>query len=384
MLGLIIGTSSVILVMSVGAGAQSLITNQIERRGTDMIAVLPGAAEDTGPPASAFGVVVTTLTANDALAIGERSNVKNVTAVTAYIIGNDTMSYLSTEKNITYTGTMPSYVDVERITIASGRFFDEREAENRDRVIVLGSRLAEDIFGNEDPIGKSIKLKKKRFRVIGVMTQKGSTLFENPDDSALIPLETAQYDLLGVRHVSMIRMTVDDEHNIPIAVAEVKETLRERHDDDDFSVRNTADLLDILVTITNALRFFLVAVAAIALFVGGVGIMNIMMISVRNKTREVGLRKAVGATNRDIMEQFLGESFFLAAIGGVIGICLGTSVSYIIYRIVRSMGFDYSFIITFSSVFIAFTTCTAIGIIFGAYPARKAAKLDPIDALRYE
>ncbi len=384
MLGLIIGTSSVILVMSVGAGAQSLITNQIERRGTDMVAVLPGASDSSGPPASIFGIVITTLTEEDAEAIEKKENVRHAKDVTAYVTGNDTLSYKDQEKNVTYTGTTSKYEQVERITLAKGRFFSDGEAQNREQFMVLGDRIARELFANENPIGKFVKLKKRRFRVIGVLAPKGSTVFDNPDDAVVIPLQTAQYKLLGVRHVSLIRLTVDDEKNIPITVSEIRQTLIERHDDEDFSIRNTADLLTTLVTITNALRFFLVAIATIALFVGGVGIMNIMLIAVRDKTKEVGLRKAVGATDRDILEQFLTESILIAIIGGIIGILLGIIISYGVARVVQSLDYDYSFIVSPLTIIVAFCACSLIGIIFGVYPARKAASLDPIEALRYE
>ncbi len=384
MLGLVIGIGAVVLVMSIGAGAQSLITNQIEQQGTDMIAILPGSSEEDGPPAAAFGIVITTLTYEDALALEKKSNVAHAEHVAAYTTGNDVFSWGDFEKAITYTGTTESYQKVERVKIAKGRFFTEDEANAAENLMVLGADLAEEIFGNQNPVGESIRLKKKRFKIIGVLEPKASTFFENPNQSAYIPLKTAQQKLLGIKHVSFIRLRVDEEKRIPQTVEEVKKTLIERHDEEDFSVRNTADFLDILTNVTNAIRFFLVAIAAVSLFVGGVGIMNIMLIAVKEKTREVGLRKAVGATNRDILLQFLFETVVLSILGGIIGIIGGTLLSYLISVVVNYLGYNYDFIISPIAIVVSVFIAGIIGLLFGVAPARAAAKLNPIEALHYE
>ena len=384
MLGLVIGIGAVVLVMSIGAGAQSLITNQIEQQRTDMIAILPGSSEEDGPPAAAFGIVITTLTYEDALALEKKSNVAHAEHVAAYTTGNDVFSWGDFEKAITYTGTTESYQKVERVKIAKGRFFTEDEANAAENLMVLGADLAEEIFGNQNPVGESIRLKKKRFKIIGVLEPKASTFFENPNQSAYIPLKTAQQKLLGIKHVSFIRLRVDEEKRIPQTVEEVKKTLIERHDEEDFSVRNTADFLDILTNVTNAIRFFLVAIAAVSLFVGGVGIMNIMLIAVKEKTREVGLRKAVGATNRDILLQFLFETVVLSILGGIIGIIGGTLLSYLISVVVNYLGYNYDFIISPIAIVVSVFIAGIIGLLFGVAPARAAAKLNPIEALHYE
>lgn len=384
MMGLIIGIGAVILVMSIGAGAQSLITGQIQKRGTDMIAILPGASDENGPPAAAFGIVVTTLTAEDAEALALPANVPHAEHVAAYTSGNDILQWQSEEQSQTYTGTTASYKDVERVNVERGRFFTDDEEKSGLRVMVLGSQVAEDIFGNQNPVGQSVKLARKQFKVIGVLQSHGSTVFENPDDSVLIPLKTAQQQLLGIKHVSFIRLVVDNEQYLQQSVEEVKQTLRERHDDEDFSVRNTADFLDILTNVTNAIRFFLVAIAAVSLFVGGVGIMNIMLIAVKEKTKEVGLRKAVGASNRDILLQFLFETIVMALVGGIIGLLGGAFISFVIAKIVNALGYDYSFILSPVAILVSILVAGLIGVIFGTVPAQKAAKLNPIDALRYE
>ncbi|MBI2990363.1 MAG: ABC transporter permease [Candidatus Magasanikbacteria bacterium] len=384
MLGLVIGITAVILVMSVGSGAQGLITNQIKARGTDLVAVLAGASEETGPPASALGILVTTLTYEDGLALMDKNNVEHGKEFAAYISGNDLVQWQSTERNITYTGTTPSYASLEKLSVREGRFFDDIEFSGYERVVVLGSLIADELFGDVDPVGASIKIKKKHFRVLGVLEEKGSDGFEDPDHAILIPLSTVQRDLLGLRHVSFLRIRVEDERFIEQTVQEIKQTLVERHGDEDFSVRKITDLLAILTTITNALKFFLVGIASVALFVGGVGVMNIMLMSVREKTREIGLRKALGARSKDIMRQFLFETIFITALAGLFGIFFGVLLAYIIARGVQYTGYDYHFIISFSSIIVTVGISLLVGLIFGLLPARKAAGLDPITALHYE
>ncbi len=384
MLGLIIGIMSVVLVMSVGAGAQSLITNQIQRRGTDQIAVLAGASEETGPPAQAMGIIITTLTDEDGKALLDRHNTSHVRLVTSYISGNDILRYQNVERSVTYTGTNASYLEQEKGEMDLGRFFDEGEEAGHSRVMILGSEIAKELFSNQSPIGENVKLKRKQFKVIGVLKEKGSSGFENLDNAVLIPLPTAQRDLMGVRHVSFLRIRIDDEKYLRQSVEEIKQTLFERHNDTDFSVRTLEDMLTMLTTITNSLKFFLVAIAAISLFVGGVGIMNIMLIAVREKTKEIGLRKSVGAKSRDIMLQFLSETVVISAVAGAIGVILGLLISFVIAKIVQSLGYDYSFIISPTSIVVAFGVSSIIGLVFGIVPAKKAAELNPIDALRYE
>ncbi len=384
MLGLIIGIVAVILVLSVGAGAQSLITNQIKTQGTDLIAILAGASDEKGPPASVMGIVVTTLTYEDGKALLNKNNVEHLKEFAAYVSGNDVLAWRNHERSVTYTGTTPSYQEIEKVQVGNGRFFSIGELDGGEHVMVLGDEIATEIFGNQDPVGQSVKLKKKHFKVVGVLKPQGSTGFEDPDNAVLIPLTVAQRELLGIRHVSFLRARAEAEEYVPETIEQIKQTLRERHDDEDFSIRNTADLLQILTTVTDALKFFLAAVAAISLFVGGVGIMNIMLISVKEKTREIGLRKSVGARKRDIMLQFLSETVFLALIAGIIGIVIGVLISFGIAKIVQSLGYDYSFILTFESIVLACVVSIGIGLVFGIAPARHAAKLNPIDALRYE
>lgn len=384
MLGLIIGIASVILVMSTGAGAQSLITGQVQQRGTDQIVVLAGASDPDGPPASALGIIITTLTEEDKDAILNKSNVRHLEEASGYITGNRILKWRSEERNVTFTGANAAYQYIEKVELGNGRFFTQAEAKEQEHVMVMGAEIALEIFGNEDPLGERVKLDNKQFRVIGVLKPKGNTVFEDVDNSIIIPLRTAQREILGVRHVTFIRAIVDDEENIPVTEEEIRATLVDRHGEEDFSIRNTAAALDILTSITDALKFFLVAIAGVSLFVGGVGIMNIMLIAVQEKTREVGLRKSVGAKDIDILLQFMTETVVLSVLGGFIGLGIGACFAFIIAKIVQSLGYQYDFIISLPSVIISIGVACGIGLVFGVYPARKAARLDPIDALRYE
>lgn len=388
MLGVIIGVMSVIIVLSAGAGAQGMILNQVKSLGSDLIGVLPGASDEKGPPASAMGIVVTTLKDSDIREL-IRSGSAHVVAGTGYVKGTDTIVWGDNQTDTSFTGVNASIVEVENAKVENGRFFTEEEERSMARVAVLGSTVAKELFGEEDPVGAQIKIKKSSFNVIGVMKTRGVSGFQNQDDQIFVPLNTAQKLLLGIDYISFARLKVDNPDNVDAAMEDARIFLRERHkidrpEEDDFSVRSMAQGLEAITQITNALKLFLAAVAAIALVVGGVGIMNIMLAAVQERTREIGLRKAVGATNRNIIEQFLVETVMITFIGGVIGIISGIFISYIISLVVRSLGYDWDFIISIPSIVLGCVVSVGIGMLFGIVPARKAAKLNPIEALRYE
>ena len=388
MLGIIIGVMAVIIVMSVGAGAQSLILNQIKSVGSNIVGVMPGASEEDGPPASVMGIVVTTLKYDDGNAI-LKNGCDCIESLTMYVTGNETINLEDVIVNTTFTGTTASYLDVEDTSVVQGRFFSEDEEKGVARVVVLGDEVREKLFGDQDPIGRRIRIKKTNFSVIGVMKKRGISGFQNQDDQVFVPISTAQKLLLGINHINMIRAKVDSPENMNKAVESMENILREQHDLDfdeesDFVVRSMAQGLDAISSITDALKFFLVAIASIALVVGGFGIMNIMLANVQERTREIGLRKAVGAKSSYIVTQFLIESVVITFLGGVIGIILGILISILVAKIAQFMGYKWDLVITLGSILLGCGVSVGIGLIFGIIPARRASKLDAIEALRYE
>ncbi len=386
MLGIVIGVAAVISIMAVGASAQDLLLDQVRAMGSNIIGVLPGGSEENAPPAALFGIEVTTLKYEDGLAMQELACIE---AACSYIKGRGTVNYFRETKDCDYNGVSETYVQVEDTSVAQGRFFRREEVDSLSRVAVLGSQVKEELFGLEAALGKRIKINQIGFRVIGVMKERGTATFQNQDDQIFIPIKTAQKLLLGVDHLAFIRLKVDNAENVDLAISQAKDLLRYRHNikdptKDDFSIRSTDQALEMLGTITQALKIFLAAVAAISLIVGGVGIMNIMFVVVNERTKEVGLRKAVGASRRDIMFHFLIESMVITLIGGVIGILLGLLIAFVVFIGVNYYGYDWNYIITPFSIFISTLTAISVGVIFGLWPAYRASKMDPISALRYE
>jgi len=388
-LGIIIGVASVIIVMAIGASAQQLIIDQVQGIGTNLVGVIPGASSDKGPPASVFGIVTTTLTLNDMEAVVQKKNVPNAVAASGYVSGVATVKYESSSPSVSYQGVSASFPNIEKVNLKSGRFFTDAEAAGLSRVAILGAALADELFANQDPIGKVITLKDTNYTVIGVFEKRGASGFSNTDDLVYIPLQTAQKLMLGIDYLNFMRIEIDSSDNVDRAEADIKFTLRERHhiqdpSDDDFSVRSTAQALSTITNITNVLKYFLTGIAAISLIVGGIGIMNIMLISVQQRIREIGLRKAVGARYRHVITQFLIESVFITLFGGVIGIMVGVLFSLLASVIINALGYDWQFIISPSSIGVAVSVSVFIGVAFGLYPARKAARISPMEALRYE
>jgi len=388
-LGIIIGVASVIIVIAIGAGAQALILEQIQGVGSNLIGVLPGASDEKGPPASVLGIVTTTLKYDDLLAILKKNNVPNAIDAVGYVTGAATVKSDTDSFSASFQGVNASLLDVEQLTLALGRFFIKEEDTNLSRVAVLGSNRVKDLFPNVDPIGQSITIKDLNFTVIGVLKERGSVAFSSPDDLVYVPLFTGQKLLLGIDYLNFMRIKVDSTDNVDRAVVDVKTTIRETHkikanQEDDFSVRDTKQAVDILTNITDVLKYFLVSIAAISLLVGGVGVMNIMLVLVNQRIREIGLRKAVGARNANIISQFLIESVFISLTGGILGIIFGILISYLASVVITILGYNWQFIVTIQSIIIATTVTIAIGIIFGMYPAKRAARVSPMEALRYE
>jgi putative ABC transport system permease protein len=384
-LGIVIGIASVIIIVSVGAGAQSLIFNQLKSVGSNLVGILPGASEEGGPPAAAMGISITTLTYDDAQEI--KKQLPEVEAIAGYVRGVGSMTYQNNSIDATFMGVSDQYIEVEDTSVELGSFFTTEEL--RSRVVILGSQIKEDLFGDLDPINKRIKIKKESFRVIGVMEERGSSGFENQDDQVFVPLEIAQDILLGIHHVGFIRASLADGTNSDLAIQEIRRVLREQHDiedekQEDFTVQSMDNAIESLGNITDALNYFLAAVAAISLLVGGIGIMNIMLVAVTERTREIGLRKAVGAKANDISRQFLIETLVLSSFGGILGIIIGVVVSWLVSLVAQYLGYDWDFVVSGFSIFLSISFTLFVGLAAGWYPARKAAALNPVESLSYE
>jgi len=386
MLGIIIGVMAVVIVMSVGASSQEFILNEVKTIGTDLIGVLPGSSD--GPPSSVMGIVNTSLTYED----GEKimaQNYSNIGSLAMYVQGNTKIIAGEKNLNISFSGSTEDYMIIQKVEIAEGRFYTKEEEKNYSRVVVLGSEVAKELFGDQSPIGEKVKIKDLSFRVIGVFKEKGSSLTQDQDNSIVVPIKTAQKLLLGIDYINLMRIKVVDESLISATEEDIKSVLRDSHnidneDDDDFTVNATATALESIEAITNAMTLFLVAVSAISLIVGGFGIMNIMLATVEERISEIGLRKALGAKESQIVGQFLIETVVITFLSGIIGIIVGVFISFVIYKVIILLGTNWFFIIPFWSVALAAFVSIAIGLIFGIAPAKKASKLNPIEALRYE
>lgn len=391
MLGIIIGVGAVILIMSVGAGAQSLILSQVKSLGSNLVGILPGKAEKNGPPASVLGVIITTLKYGDAEALLNKNRFPHIISNVAYTKSFGTLTWQGASYDTSLSGSTVGYLTTEGGQVETGRFFTPDEEKNLSRIVVLGSTVKKELFGTINPIGQRIKINKKSFEVIGVMKERGTVAFQNYDDQVFIPILTVQKLIAGIDHLGLIRIKVDDQANIVNTIQDISILLRERHnisdqsgDSDDFTVLNAAEAVNLLTTITNSLRFFLAAIAALSLIVGGIGIMNIMLVAVTERTREIGLRKAIGATNRQIANQFLLEAVIVTSLGGLIGMIGGSIISYLVAVVAVALSYSWEFSISGLSIFLAVTVSIAIGIIFGLFPAIKASRLSPIEALRHE
>ncbi len=383
MLGIIIGIGSVIAMTAIGAGAQSAISNSIQSIGANLVIVMPGAQRSFGGPSGGRGGAQS-LTSEDADAIV--SQVSNVSAVSRSVSSRKQVVATGTNTNTSITGTDPSYMAVRNVAIDEGNFISDQNVASGAKVAVLGPTTRDDLFGvgATDVVGQKIRISGSQYQIIGITVSKGGSGFTNADDVIYIPYTTAQRYLSGNRYLSEIDVSATSSDVSSQVQQDVTTLLMNRHDITDttkmdFNTMNQADIIATASSVTSTFTALLAAVASISLIVGGIGIMNMMLTTVTERTREIGLRKAVGAKRRDISRQFLVEAIMLTFIGGVIGVILGWGISFAVtyFGILQTT-------VSLSSVLLAFGVSALIGIVFGYYPAMRAAKLNPIDALRYE
>ena len=387
-LGIVIGITAIILVISLGGGAQQLILGQVQGLGTNTIAIIPGR-EPTGP-SDISALYSDSLKQKDLVALENKANVPDLKSIMPTVLGGGTASYNSNAYQVSVFGATDFMAEIFDLHPDRGVFFTKDDVLSRNDVVVIGSKVAEKLFGNDNPIDQKIKIKGRNFKVIGTLPSTGGGSLFNFDAMTLIPYTTAQEYLLGIKYFNRIIIQTQNDSQVAATAVDITRTLEESHNitdptKDDFTVQTQQDLANRLGTITSALTWFLVAVASIALFVGGIGIMNIMLVSVTERTREIGLRKALGATDRDILSQFLLEAILLTAIGGVVGIIFGAGLAFIIaIGLSKGLGVNWTFIFPWGGAVLGLSVSAFIGLVFGGYPAKQAAKKSPIEALRYE
>ena len=387
MLGIIIGVAAVIALVAVGQGAQAAVTQRFQSLGSNLLVISPGAA--FYGRASQGAASAQSLTNEDAAAIAQLATLVEAIAP-EYSVRGAQVVYGNKNTQTSVLGVPPEYLTVRNWQVARGRFIDPQDVESLAKVCTLGTTVVEDLFGSNslDPVGKTVKINRQNYQVVGVMASKGQTGFTNEDDQVFIPLSTAQVKFGGAGNTSLgsINVQVTSAEMMDFAQAELKAILRARHglspsQADDFNIRSQVQIMEMAQQTTGTFTILLGAIAAISLVVGGIGIMNIMLVSVTERTREIGIRKAVGAKRRDILMQFLVEAVVLSGLGGIVGVLVGWGSAQLLSRLASEL---LSTLVTPGSVVMALGVSVAIGLFFGIYPANRAARLNPIEALRHE
>jgi len=383
MLGVIIGVASVIAMIALGSGARAAIDDQIQQQGTNVIYVSAGSF-GRGPGVARGGAgSVTTLTLEDAQTIAR--DIPLIARTSPMARGRAQVVAGNQNWNTSVEGGNEDYIVIRNWPLASGDDFTARDVLVAEKVALLGPTVAKTLFPDSDPVGQIIRVKNLPFRVTGVLTSKGQNQWgQDQDDLIIAPYTTVQKKLLGISFIQQVVLSATSSDAVEPAAVEITKLMRQRHKiqdptDDDFTVRTVAEMAATRTEMANTMTMLLMSVASVSLLVGGIGIMNIMLVSVTERTREIGLRMAVGARTRDILRQFLAEAVSLSIVGGAVGVLLGMSVSRLL-----TTGLGWPTVITPTSIIVAFAFAGAVGVFFGFYPARKAAELDPIEALRYE
>ena len=387
-LGIVIGIAAVILMLSIGQGAERYILSEVADLGSDLVFVEPASGDPNGGPPSPFIEQTVTLDDRDAL---RRSGLFTFVSSTLYT--TVPVSFGESNEFTQIQGTDEWYLELFPAELRYGTYLDTSDVESFANVAVIGSEVAENFFGDRNPVGERIKLKSQTFRVVGVFEQQGSRFFQNLDKQITVPVTTMQRDILGVDYVNYVSAKIAGS-DIEESKEELRWLMRDTHDIDnpngdptldDFFVSSQTDATETIGVVGSVLTILLSSIAAISLLVGGIGIMNIMLVSVTERTREIGLRKAVGATQKEILQQFLVESIMLTLFGGLIGVMLGAGVSWLVGFVLKSFFLPtWAVVVPINAIFLAATVSTVVGLVFGIYPARRAARLNPIDALRYE
>ena len=384
MLGMVIGVGAVVLMMAIGEGAQQSIKRSIDSMGSNLFVILSGSSSSSGSR-SASGSS-STLNMSDAAAIGD---LEDIGAFAPISVGNAQIIYAGNNSNTAIVGTTPSYFSIRRWDVESGELFSDADIRSANRVALVGKTVVENLFGDEiDPIGKTIRIKKSPFTVVGVLEGKGQSFDgRDQDDTIIVPITTAQRKLFGNQipgSVRMIMAQAKSEKYMGVAEDTINVLIRQRHNirenaESDFSIRNLTAMAKTASETTKTMSILLGAIASISLLVGGIGIMNIMLVSVTERTREIGIRMAIGAREKDILLQFLLEACVISIVGCVIGIALGLGGALLVKKMVGA-----EILISMRSIVLAFSVAASVGVFFGYYPATKAAKLHPIEALRYQ
>ncbi|MCK9393663.1 MAG: ABC transporter permease [Candidatus Paceibacterota bacterium] len=381
-LGIVIGIGSVIAMIAIGQGSQSSIESSIQSLGSNLLLITPGAQRGMGVQVSQGRGSSQTLTKDDAEAI---SSLSSVLAVSPEVSGRYQVTAKGTNTNTTINGVVSAYPTVRNVEVETGNFITDQNVKSMSKVAVIGPSVRDDLFGEDvdssGVIGQTIRIKSINFTIVGITKEKGGSGFNNQDDVIYIPITVSQQYLTGGNYVSTIAVQASSQEEMTVLQTDITTLLLDRHNVStaDFSIMNQADIVATASSVTNTFTMLLGSVAGISLVVGGIGIMNMMLTTVTERTREIGLRKAIGAKRKDINFQFLGEAIMLTFTGGIIGIILGCLVSFVAYQF-----FSLATQVSTFSVVLSFGVSGAIGIIFGYYPANRASKLNPIEALRYE
>ena len=380
-LGIIIGVAAVIAIVALGEGASASVSSQLAGLGTNLLTIMPGSTRSGGAAAGAGSA--TSLKADDADAISQK--IQGLSGVSPVVSGNAQVIFGSQNWSTRVQGVTAAYLTINDWTIAQGSAFTDQDNTNASNVAVLGQTVASNLFPNgQSPIGQLVRIRNVPFTVVGVLASKGSSGFGDQDDTIMIPFRTGQVRLFGSSSINQIVVQVADATQISSVNTQIQALLRQRHQlqssaADDFTIRNNSDIISRVSGVSDTLTMLLGGVAAVSLVVGGIGIMNIMLVSVTERTREIGIRLAIGAQPRDVMFQFLVEAVVLSVLGGIVGILIGAGVAVLLPVVA-----GWATVVPWNAIVLAFGVSAAIGMFFGIYPARKASQLDPIVALRYE